>query len=175
MSDAIKPGPLLMLQERASVFWEQRNERERKMLTVGGVATAAALTYFILFAPALAGRVRLDKELPTLRQQAAEMSAMAAQVSAAGNSEGGKGAAPLSRESVEASLKQQGITTQSLSVSDGVVRFQANPVSFGALQSWLFEQQSSNQLSASEANITALTETDMVNANMTLRQVRSGE
>lgn len=175
MTDAAKMSAGLDgLKATFDAFWALRNPRERRLLSVGAVALAIGLVYLLLFAPALAGRERYAKALPKLRQDAAEMESLARQLGDA-SANAAPEAAPVTHEAVEASLKQHGIVTQSLSVADGVIRVQANPVSFSALQAWLFEQQRANRISVTEANVSALSEVDKVNASLTLRQQRPGD
>jgi general secretion pathway protein M len=54
-----------------------RTEQERTFLRVGGLVLGAALFYSVLVGPALEGRDKLRKALPELRQQAAELQALA--------------------------------------------------------------------------------------------------
>lgn len=63
--------------ERATALWLARTEQERRFLGVGGAVVLLALLYLILVDPAVEGRAQLRRTLPQLRQQAAELQAMA--------------------------------------------------------------------------------------------------
>ena len=68
------------LSEAVTSFWNVRNERERSILIFGAAALVLFLLYAIFFAPALNGRTVLNRDLPTMRQQLAEMQSLAKEV-----------------------------------------------------------------------------------------------
>jgi len=174
---------LSTLNESATAFWNGRNERERSILMYGSLLLLLLLVYAIFFGPALNGRTTLNKDLPALRQQAAEMQALskqAAEVQALAkqaaelNSAGASSeAAPISQETIAASLSSHGMKPQNLAVTDDLVRMQLNPVSFAGLLDWLDDQQKTSHLTVVDANFIALPQTDMVNATVTLKQQRT--
>lgn len=154
-----------------SVFWGQRNPRERRMLTVAVVVVAAGLIYALLIDPALSGRAELEKRLPPLRQQAAEVQSLAKEASALA----GKTAAPppaMTRQGIEASLSRKGLKAQNVSVSGELTKVQLNGVPFSATAEWLGELQKTARMSVVEAVVEAQEQPDVVNANLTLRQQR---
>lgn len=165
---------LSTLNESATAFWGGRNERERSILVFGGVALALFLVYAIFFGPALSGREKLGKDLPVLRQQAAEIQALSKQAAEL-NTGALQEADPISQESVAESLSSRGMKPQNLVVTDGTIRVQLNPVSFAGLLDWLDELQRASRLTVVDANFVALQQNDMVNASVTLRQQRAGE
>ena len=63
--------------ERLALAWMARTEQERKYLAIGAAVAALALVYGLFIAPALAARSRLEKELPILRTENAQLRAMA--------------------------------------------------------------------------------------------------
>lgn len=52
-------------------FWQQRNERERRILLIGGSVMLFALVYSLAIDPSIQNRKRLARSLPTLRADAA--------------------------------------------------------------------------------------------------------
>jgi general secretion pathway protein M len=155
--------------ERANALWLARTEQERRFLSVGGAVVLLALLYMILVAPAVEGRAQLRRSLPQLRQQAAELQAMA--------QEAGKLAAapvtqvtPLTRETVSTSLSGRGLTPQSLSMTGEYIKLQLTNVSFANLATWLDEQRRANRVLVQDAVVTALPAAGQVDASMTLRQ-----
>lgn len=160
------------LKESFAVFWNARDARERTILSSALVALALLLIYAIFIAPALSGRAQLNKDLPALRQQAAELSAMARQASELANT-AVPPASPVTQESVAASLTSRGMKAQSLAVTDDMVRIQLSAVSFSGLLDWIDEQQRTTRLTVIEANFIAQPQSDTVNANLTLKQQRS--
>jgi len=163
---------LSTLSESATTFWNARNERERSILLAGSAALVLLLIYAILFGPALNGREKLSKDLPVLRQQAAEIQALAKQ--AADLKIGGAlEAVPVTQESITTSLSGLGMKAQNISVTDDLVRVQLNPVSFAGLLDWIGDQQKTAHLTVIDANFIALPQTDMVNATVTFRQQKN--
>jgi general secretion pathway protein M len=151
-----------------SEFWAARDVRERTMLVVAGLVVTLGLIYALLIDPALTGRVQLNKNLPVLRQQVAQMQAFSKEAAAlSANS-----SAPLvtmSKENIEAALVSNGLKPQSVVVTGDFAKVQLSAVSFAGTMNWLVEMQKTALLSVVDANIVALAQPDMVNATFTLR------
>jgi general secretion pathway protein M len=160
------------LKQSAATFWNERNKREQNMLAIGIAAVVLALIYMVLLDPAMSGRKDLQKKLPALRQQSAEVQSLAREVQATGQ----KSVAPppaLTRESVESSLTSKGLKPQNLAVTGELVKAQLNGASFSAITDWLTDVHRTMRLTVLDANIEAQQQVDVVNANLTLRQQRS--
>lgn len=165
-------GLLNQSRQSFSEFWAARDARERAMLAVAALAVIIALAYALLIDPALTGRSRLNKNLPELRQQAAQLQALAKEAAALS----GKSAAPLlamSKENVEKALAQNGLKAQSVVLSGDYAKVQLSAASFAGTLNWLDVMQSTALLSVVDANIVALAQPDLVNATITLRQQRN--
>jgi general secretion pathway protein M len=162
------------LKQTVSTFWGERNQRERNMLSAAMIVVVLGLFYMLLIDPALSGRKDLEKKLPALRQQAAEVQAMAKEASGLV----GKTAAPVTtvtKESLEASLARKGLKAQSVSVTGEIVKVQLSSASFAGTIDWLNEMQRTARLSVVDANIDSQAQPDTVNATLTLRLQRSGQ
>jgi general secretion pathway protein M len=160
------------LKHSLSTFWRERNKRERNMLTAAIAVAVLGLIYALLIDPALSGRTDLEKKLPALRQQAAEVQALSREASALS----GKAAQPapaMTRESLETSLARKELKAQSVSLSGELAKVQLNAVSFSGMVDWLTEVQQAARLSVVDATVEAQTQPDTVNATLTLRQQRS--
>ena len=160
------------IRESYAAFWQQRNVRERTMLTLAAAVIALALVYAVLIAPALGGRAQLEKNLPGLRLQAAEMQTLAQQASQLANRPPPARLA-LSRESIEAALARKGLKAQNLVVSGDMVKLQLASVSFAATLDWLDEMQRTAGMTVVDSNIVALAQSDTVSVTLTLRQQKS--
>ena len=68
---------IAQVRERAATQWLARTEQERRFLAIGGAVVLLAILYLAPVDPAVEGRRRLAASLPQLRQQAAELQAMA--------------------------------------------------------------------------------------------------
>jgi general secretion pathway protein M len=160
------------LKESLAGFWSERDARERKILAIGAAAVAAALIWFVGVAPALSGSVRLEKDLPLLRQQALTLQSLAREAQAL-NANAQPPATLSTHESVEVALTRKGLKAQSIVVTGDLVRLQLNSTSFASILEWLDEMQKSARLSVVEGNFTALPQTDIVNATLSLRQPKT--
>lgn len=160
------------LKQSLLTFWSERNKRERNMLMAAMVVGVLGLLYALFIDPAWSGRADLEKNLPVLRQQAAEVQALSKEAMTLS----GK-AAPLvsaiTRESLEASLISKGLKPQNVSLSGEVAKVQLNAVSFSDMVDWLTEMQKTARLSVVDAIVEAQAQPDTVNATLTLRQQRS--
>lgn len=170
-------GQLGQSRQSFSEFWAVRDARERAMLAVAALVVTLGLAYTLLIDPALAGRDQLNKNLPELRQQVAQLQALSKEAAAlSGKSASplaGKSAAPLiamSKENIEAALARNGLKPQSVMLTGDFAKVQLAAVSFAGTLNWLDDMQKTALLSVVDANIVALAQPDMVNATFTLRQ-----
>ncbi len=162
------------LKQSFLTFWAARNKREQNLLATAAVVIVFGLFYMLLIDPALSGRKNLEKALPGLRQQSAELQAMARDAAAlAGKSE--TPAPALTRESIEASLADKGLKPQSVLLTGEMVKVQFSAVSFAGIVDWLQDAQKTLRLSVVDATVDAQQKPDMVNASLTLRQQGGGQ
>jgi general secretion pathway protein M len=155
--------------ESAAAFWQERNKRERIALALAALVVFGGLFYALLIDPALSGRARLASSLPVLRQQSADLQAMAQQAAAL-NTAASQQLPALSKESIESTLNARGLKPLNVVLTGGMVRVQLAGASFAALVEWIDQSHKTARLSVIEANITPLAAPDSVNATLTLRQ-----
>jgi general secretion pathway protein M len=154
---------------QAVVFWDARSEQERKLLTLGSAVVVLALIWAVLFAPAMEGRAQLKKSLPQLRQQAAQLQALAAEAASL------PGSAPLdvavmSRDSLVSSLAARSLTAQSVGMTGQYAKLELRSVPFGALLQWLDAVRREGRIVVQDASITAQATPGLVDATLTLHQ-----
>jgi general secretion pathway protein M len=152
-----------------SEFWAARDARERSMLAVAALVVTFALAYAILIDPALGGREQLNKSLPVLRQQVAQMQTLSKQAAAL-SAKPVAPPIPMSRENIEAALARNGMKAQSVILSGDFAKVQLSAVSFANTLYWLDDMQKTARISATDANIVALSQPDTINATFTLHQ-----
>jgi general secretion pathway protein M len=155
-----------------SEFWAARNARERRIILVALSVALLAFIYSLLIEPAISGRERLAKDLPRMRQQVAQLQALAREASALPKAEASP-SEPISKESLEAALKRKGLKAENVTFTGEIARVQLTAVPFPALLEWLLEMQKTALLSVLEASIPAQSQPGMVNATLTLRQQKS--
>ncbi len=157
------------LTQSFSDFWEGRNARERTLLGGGAAVVVLGLVYALLIDPAISGRERLNKDLPQMRAQVAQLQVLAREAAGLASATP-QNSAPITKESMEADLARRGLKADSVAVSGEIARLQLSAASFAALVEWLDEIQKSALVSVLEANIIAQAQPDTVNATLTLRQ-----
>lgn len=165
-------GLLKQSEKSFAEFWEMRDARERAMLSVAAVVVVFGLIYTLLIEPALSGREQLNRDLPQLRQQVAQLQALSKEAAALS----GKPAITvtgISREKIEAALARNGLKMQSLLLTGDSAKVQLAAVSFGGTLAWLDDMQKTALLYVVDADIVALAQADQVDATLTLRQIRN--
>ncbi|PUA19102.1 type II secretion system protein GspM [Glaciimonas sp. PCH181] len=148
-------------------FWQQRQPRERTVLGCGFAVVLLALLYLVLIDPALSGRLRLQKSLPVLHQQSAQLQSL---LTKAGTLAGhaAQPSAPISKEAIEAALQRKGLLAKSIVMSGDIAKVQLSDVAFSGLLDWLDDAQKTSQWQVIDATVNAQAGT--VNASVTLRQ-----
>lgn len=159
--------------DKLALYWMARTEQERKFLSVGGAIAMLALVYGVFLAPALEGSARLRKELPLLKQQKAQLEALA-KTAAELSGQTAPQVTPMSRETLSASLSARGIKPESLTMTGEFAKVQVSAVAFSNLMAWLDAQRLENRISVLEAAITLPNAPSpppgQVDATVTLRQ-----
>lgn len=161
------------LKEGVLVYWNARTDQERKFLAVGGGVVLLALVYSLFIGPAVEGRASLKKALPELRQQAAQLQAMAAEaqtISGAGVPQ----VAPMTQESLTASLAARSIKPESITMTGEFAKLQVKEVAFANLVTWLDAQRREGRIMVQDMDIAAQGAAGMVGGTLTLRQNAGG-
>jgi general secretion pathway protein M len=164
----------LLARSRLSLteFWAMRDAREHAMLSAAAAVVTFGLIYALLIAPAMTGRELLNKDLPLLRQQVAQLQALAKQAETL-SGKPAPAAAAISRENIEAALARSGLRPQSVISTGDYTKVQLAAVSFAGTLTWLEEMQKTALLFVVDAEIVALAQADKVDATLTLRQARN--
>lgn len=156
-------------QNAALTFWRMRDARERRFLSVAACFIVCTLYYLLLIAPAISGRSQLNKTLPSLHQQVAQLQALANESAELSS----KRAAPfpeMTTASLAQSLTTHGLKATSLTVSEQTAQLRMDSVSFTQTLGLLDELRQNMRVNVVDAKFTALSETDSIDATLTLQQ-----
>lgn len=161
------------LQASAQAFWQERTEQERRMLSIGGVVLGLGLFYGVLIDPAVEGRAKLRKDLPALRQQAAELQALGRTAMEL------KARTPIqanraTNDTLNAGLAANGLKASTLTISGELVKLEVKGAPFAAIAAWLDTVRRTDAITVQDANITATPMPGMVDAVFTLHQRATG-
>jgi general secretion pathway protein M len=121
----------------------------------------------VLVDPALDGRAALHKSLPQLRQQAAEMQAMAREAQAL-QSQNTIAPTPMTRDNLNASLAARGLNPQSLNVTGEYAKLQFTGAQYAGVVAWLDAVRIESRINVVDASFTAQDAPGVVNASLTL-------
>ncbi|HZV66768.1 MAG TPA: type II secretion system protein GspM [Telluria sp.] len=157
------------IKQGLAVYWLARTEQERKYLSAGGAVLLLALLYALFIDPALSGRAALQKDLPQLNQQAAQLRAMALEAGELARQPVPQ-VVPMTREMLTASLAARSITPKELSMTGDYAKLQLTGVAFANLVAWLDGERREHRILVQDAAITADATPGQVDAALTLRQ-----
>ena len=163
---------LSKIKAQLAVGWIARTEQERKFLVIGAGVVLGALVYLLFISPAVTGRAQLNKALPQLRQEAAQLRSMALEASELARQPPAAGI-PMARETLTASLTAMGMTPQSLTMTGEFAKVSLTGVPFSSLVSWLDTQRREGRINVQDATIGAAAGDSgggKVDATLTLRQ-----
>lgn len=161
------------LKEGVLVYWNARTAQERKFLGAGGAAVLLAIVYSLFIGPAVEGRASLKKSLPELRQQAAQVQSMAAEAQGI-SGQGVAQVAPMTQESITASLAARSIKPESVTMTGEFAKLQLKEVAFANLVSWLDAQRREGRILVQDMDLAAQGDAGVVGGTVTLRQNSGG-
>ncbi|TFW22153.1 type II secretion system protein M [Massilia arenosa] len=161
------------LKEGVLVYWNARTEQERKFLTVGGAVVALAVLYSLFIGPAVDGRAALRKQLPQLRQQAAQLQGMAAEAAELARQPVPQ-VTPMSRDSLTASMTTRGLKAESIILTGEFAKIQFKGMPFAAIVTWLDAQRREARVMVQDVNLVAAGDAGQVDGTLTLRQNAGG-
>jgi general secretion pathway protein M len=164
----------MIINTRYIIFTEDHTSQHPNFLSVSGALMLLLLVYATLFAPAMEGRAQLEKSLPQLRQQAAQLQALAAEAATL-SGQAPVQVAPMTSVILNASLTARGLTAQSVGVTGEFAKLELRGVSFAALVQWLDGLRRENRISVQEASISAQAVPGIVDATLTLHQGAGGQ
>lgn len=157
------------LKEGILVYWNARTPQEQRYLGVGAAVVALAVVYSLFVDPALTGRENLKKSLPELRQQAAQLQAMAAEAQAVSR-EGVPQVAPMTQEGLTATLAARSIKADSITMTGEYAKIQLKGVAFANLVTWLDAQRRESRIMVQDMDLAAEGIDGAVGGTLTLRQ-----
>ncbi|PRE24502.1 general secretion pathway protein GspM [Burkholderia multivorans] len=151
------------LTQALTQFWGERTPREKTLLGWGGAVLAVAIAYSVLWSPAQEGRARIERELPTMRRELAQMTAQANEAKSL--TAAAQGVAPTGlalKDALAASLSDHGLPGAQVQIVGNGVQIQMKNVSFPAWTQWLDDVRRQLKAQVGEAHVSALKEDGQV-------------
>ena len=154
--------------QRIAAAWQGMTLRERRLLMLGSASLVVLLCWWWVIDPAIKTRKKMQQQLPELRAQSMQLRVLAQEVATL------PAAAPaaqsLSREALERSLMDSGLKAEQVTLEDGRFTLSFSEVSFSTLTDFLQKVQREQQLTVTEATMTARDRIDRVDAKLSLQR-----
>lgn len=154
-----------------NVFWQARNDREKKVLIVCGFILLAGFLYAYVWQPGEQARTRLREILPQLSAKAARMREQANEIRMLRKSAPTQDANASLKSEIEASASRHKLHDRisALTLDNaGKAHLSLDTVSFDAWIRWLDALQRENHLRLQASHIQTLSDPGMVKVNATL-------
>ncbi|MCG2585862.1 type II secretion system protein GspM [Massilia sp. TS11] len=150
-------------------YWEARSAQEKRLLLAAAAVVLLALVYSLLFEPAVRGRAQLQRDLPNLRQEAAQMQALAAEAIEL-QKRNAAAPAPVSKDSLAASLAARSLQPSNIVVSGEFIKLEFKGVAFANVHAWLDQLRRENMVLVQEASFVPQGPAGQVDVSLSLRQ-----
>lgn len=161
--------------ERFDTFWNARNPREQAILGGGAVVLVLVFGYLVLWEPAATGRDRLMRNLPAQRADLAEMETLAQEARGLQASPAPSLRGDALTQALQDNLGQHGLkATRLAATGDNAVQVQLDKVAFGSVASWLQDVRAQQRLKVTDARISYVGATALVNVTATLQGPGAG-
>ena len=120
-------------------FWNEREPREKTVLSLLALVVAIALVFLLLIEPATSGISRLERGLPQARKQAAQLEALLAEVkSLKARAQVATVSGQEARGAIEKSLAAAGLkATRIVPLSDGDLQLTFANVPYATWAGWV--------------------------------------
>lgn len=120
-------------------FWNEREPREKTILSLLALVVGVALVFLLLIEPAATGITRLERGLPQARAQAAQLDALLAEVkSLKARAQVATVTAQEARGAIEKSLAAAGLkASRIVPLSDGDLQLTFANVPYAAWATWV--------------------------------------
>ena len=154
--------------QRIAAAWQGLVPRERRLLMLGSASLVVLICWFWVIDPAIKTRKKMQQQLPELRAQSAQLRALALEV--ADLPPAAPIAQALSREELERSLMDAGLKAEQITLTDGKFMLSFSDVPFSTLTDYLQKAQREQQLTVTEATMSARDRLDRVDAKLSLQR-----
>ncbi len=154
--------------QRIAAAWQGLTLRERRLLMLGSASLFVLICWFWVIDPAIKTRKKMQQQLPELRAQSAQLRALALEV--ADLPPAAPLAQALSREELERSLMDAGLKAEQITLTDGKFMLSFSDVPFSTLTDYLQKAQREQQLTVTEATMSARDRLDRVDAKLALQR-----
>ena len=161
--------------EQFDAFWNARNPREQAILGGGAVVLVLVFGYLLLWEPASIERARLTRNLPVLRANLAEMETLAQEARGLSANRAPTLRGDALTQALQDSLAQHGLkATRLMATGDNATQVQLDKAPFGSVAGWLQDVRLQQRLKVTDAHISYVGATALVNVTATLHGPGAG-
>lgn len=152
-----------------TAWWEERNAREKRILTVGLVFIALLIFYQIMVAPALNGRAAIRSALPDMKHELANMQSQTAEArQLAGTAQSVSPTGDSLSSAVSSSLTDRGMHPEKVQLIGGAVQVDLKNISFATWVGWLNDMRRQLKIQVTQASVKPTNTEGRVDASVTL-------
>lgn len=155
--------------------WQTLNLRERRMVMGMVLFVGIAVTWFVFFEPAWAGRERLREELPQLRSQVAKLESLSAEAKSLAQIRTNNKAQSVVRAELQRSLTAAGLDSNAtVDAGSDVIKVKFDDVTLDALLTWLYGASRDTRVRVVDAKLTRDVAPGRVAVTLSLERPGSG-
>lgn len=160
--------------EKSLQTWRALAPRERRLVAAGGVFALVAAAYLLLFEPAWQARTQLQRELPVLRGQLAQMKALAGEAARLAGAPTSAGAPQALRAVLETSVRAAGLGNGLAALNAGgeLIDMRFSGVSHAAWLAWLDTTLRETRLRVADLSISREPDPGIVSVRLVLESPR---
>lgn len=158
-----------------AAWWDERNAREKRLLSIAGLVIALAVFYSVLISPALDGREAIRAALPSMKRELATMQGQAAEAKRlAGAAQNAAPSGDSLNSAVASSLSDRGLNATKVQLAGNAVQIEIKNVSFSVWIHWLDDMRKQLKLRVTQAHITPTDANGRVDLRATIEATSPG-
>lgn len=155
--------------EPFDAFWSARNPREQTIIGNGSVVLVLVFGYLLLWEPAAVEGARLTRKLPVMRADLAEMETLAQEARGLSANRAPSLRGDALTQALQDSLRQHGLkASRPMTTGDYAIQLHLDKAPFGSVANWLQDVRLQQRLKVTDAPISYVGATALVNATVTL-------
>jgi general secretion pathway protein M len=156
-------------------FWASLGARERRLVLAMATVVGLAFLYLLAFEPAWKGRQKVEQALPALRQEVAQVDALAAEIKRTSALVLTSSAVRGLRDEVQRSLDRAGLKAAVVTGTDEAVEVKLAGVGFQEVLNWQQAVQKDLRVRTVRISVARDTKAGAVSVQASIEPPRKGE
>jgi general secretion pathway protein M len=158
-----------------AAWWDERNPREKRLLSIGGLVVVLVVFYSMLISPAMDGVAAIRGSLPAMKHDLAAMEGQAEEAKRlAGAAQAVSPTGDSLNSAIQSSLSDRGLSATKVQMAGNAVDIELKNVSFGAWVRWLDDMRKQMKLHVTQAQIKPTEHVGRVDVRATIDSAQPG-